>query len=228
MDIKNKKIVIFSVISLVFVLLNLLVSGVLNVVPYYLTRPLFLGFMMFMYCAIVQKPDKLLLSCQSFTVIAEFLQYYNKDFFFLAIFFFVIGMLFLIRAVFVFVPKIKTTYFLFYLFLYLLLLGVLFLYVMDKNANKILLLGYGIVFVVLASLIFVNFLLNMTKANFVLLLGILVASISNSIVSINISNILEDKPVLIITSLTTFLTHYLINLGFIYKEDESLLWLKTQ
>lgn len=97
---------------------------------------------------------------------------------------------------------------------------IVFVTILDKNVNKILILIYGGVFIISATMIFVNFLKKMTKANLLLFLGVLISSISNIIISINITNVLSDKPVLLLTTLTTFASHYLVSLGFVYKEDE--------
>lgn len=70
------------------------------------------------------------------------------------------------------------------------------------------------------SLAFMVFLKKMSKANLLLLASIIFASISNTIMSINIAEIEFDTPVLLATTILFFCTHYSMCLGFIYKEDE--------
>lgn len=217
----NKKVIVFSLVSLLFVFLSLFsIQNSDSFIPYYFTRPAFLVFMMFMYVSLVQKPIKLFLLCQLLTAIGEFIQYFNISLFPLAILFYIIGLLLMIKVVFSFIRKVKIVDFLAYLLLYLFFFGVIFFVVLDNSIDKVSAFGYGLTFITLATLIFINFLMDMTKANLLLFVAIIIASISNSIISINVTEILTDKPVLTATTLTSMLTHYLVCLSFIYREGE--------
>lgn len=220
----NKKVIIFSVVSLFFVLFALTsIYKPNDFLPYYVTRPAFLGFMMFMYVSLTKKPIKLFLVCQLLTLVGEFIQYRSSGLDPLAVLFYALGLFAIIKVVFSFIRKVKLTDFLIYLVFYLLFFAIIFIMVLDKSVNKISAFIYGVTFVILATLVFVNFLMKMSRANLLIFVAIIIGSVSNSIISMNVTDILIDKPVLMATTLTSMLTHYLICLGFIYKENDVLL-----
>lgn len=220
----NKKVIIFSFASLFFVFLALIsIYRPNSFLPYNITRPAFLGFMMFMYVSLTKKPIRLFLVCQLLTMIAEFIQYQNTGLPPLAVLFYVLGLLAMIKIIFSFVKRVEISNFLYYLLAYIFFFVVIFFTVLDKSIDKVYAFSYGFTFIILATLVFINFLMKMSKANSFLFIAMIVASISNSIISMNITAILTDIPVLIATTLTSMLTHYLVCLGLIYKEKDVLL-----
>lgn len=219
---KNKKVVIFSILSLLFA--SLCILSVLKpnaFLPYYITRPLFLVLMIVMYKFTTKKTLKLFIVAQFLIAIGEVIQYYNSDLLDLAIVFYVLGVLVLIKIILsMLTHKLNKIDFFKYLLFYITFFLIVFFLVLDDDINKISALFYGVSFIFLATLIFINTLMKMTVGNLLIFAGILVASVSNSIISINVSHIDSDTALFVLATLTSLTTHYLVCLGFIYKEDE--------
>lgn len=220
MKIFQKKIAFFSFLFLIVLAVNMVSVYNSELVPIYLARPLVLATAMVMYVSLTKKPYKLFLLCQFFVMIADFFQYFGRSYFSLSLFFYIVGQLFLIKLLFSFLKKVPKEIFSLYMLLLLTFFFIIFFFVLDEKADKLSILFYGITVITLASLVIVNYLKRMSLSNLLFLIGIMLGVLSNAIMSINLTNILEDTPVLAIATFFAVTIHYFFCLGFIQRDKE--------
>lgn len=218
---RDYKIRFFSIVSVLVLVANIMIINIGNFGLFKISRPLFLGLMIAMYVVIAKKHIKLFLLTQCLFFVGEVIQFNFENLFSVSLSLFTLGVISLDKIFLSYLKNINGSRFLGYFSFFLLLFVVVFFYVLDKSVNKIVVLAYGITFVLLISLALLVFLKRMNRANLLLFASMVFAGISNSIMSINISKIVLDKPILLATTILFFCTHYSMCLGFIKKEELS-------
>lgn len=216
----KKKFFFFSFLFLIVLVLNVVSVYNNEMIPICVARPLVLVVAIIMYISSVEKPYKLFLLCQFFTMIADFFQYFDKSHFSLSIFFYIVGQLFLIKLLFSFLNKLPKKTFLKYLLLFFIFFLIIYVFVLDKEVDKFSIFFYGITVITLFTLVIVNYLKRMTTSNLLFFVGILFGISSNLIMSINLTNILNDTPVFVIATICAVILHYFFCLGFIERDKE--------
>lgn len=216
----SKKVVtLLWLIALVF-FLNIL-SVFFTKIPYHIVRPSFLILMILAHLVIVKKPVRLFLLCQAFIFFAEYIQYSNVELLNYAIIFFSIGLLILCYLVVSLLKKVKIKYFFLYLGLFFLPFCSVYFIVLDTRVDTFLSFVYGILMIVLLTLVLINYLTNKTRPNKLMLLGIILALFSSAVISINVFEIASDKPMLLIMTISSLLAHLLVSVSFIDRQLES-------
>lgn len=225
---KNKKVTFFSGLFLLFMLLNIVTVLHPNTVPAYISRPLILVVMMVMYVSVVKKPYLLFVVCQFLTMVADFLYFFDKKYFFTGILFYVVGQILLTTLIVSFIKKIKLVEVIGRLSIFLLLFALIYIVVLEEQNNKLPVLLFGVSISVLMTFTLVNYLQNMNKSNFLLLLGLVLAIISDVVMTLNLSYLASDIPVYLINTVLVVLVHYIICLSFIGREEANVLQLEEE
>lgn len=214
------KIVAFSSFFVLIILINLI--GVLQqkAIVTFVFKPFIVFSILLFYIFIVKKEIRWLYVLSLICVlIADIFYLFETRFFLMAMIFYTINHVLLIIEILKFTRKIKLVSILQYFIILVFALIILYFYVLkDQEGSSASVLLFGISMSILVALALANYLKKMSKSNFYLMLGLLMGTFSNLIVSLNAFSLSSDITINILGTVLLAITHYTICYSFIIRD----------